>query len=173
MTVNDFLGPVKALVTDRHKQVNLKMLNFFLLACVAALAVRLGFIIDGSYKKLRTIDFRITAEAPGELREKSVMKKLDYYLDRVRVRDIFTMGATARLDETEAAGPSAKATEAVQNLRLVGISWSDDPDAMIEDIKALKTFFVKRGQSFGDVKVEAITKEKVILRYGQELIDLR
>ena len=46
------------------------MLNIFLLACVAALVTRLGFIIDGSYKKMQKIDFRITVESPGEIKGK-------------------------------------------------------------------------------------------------------
>ena len=73
------------------------------------------------------------------------MKKIEYYLDKVRSRDIFKMGSTARLEVAD-TGPSSKAVEAIQNLRLVGISWSDDPDAMVEDIKTVKTFFVKKGQ---------------------------
>ena len=62
---------------------------------------------------------------------------------------------------------------AAQNFKLVGISWSNDPDAMIEDTKAKKTFFVKRGQMVGEFKVQAISRDKVILSYGQEEIELK
>ena len=44
---------------------------------------------------------------------------------------------------------------------------------MIEDKQSVKTFFVKRGQMIGPVKVEAIFKDKVVLSYEGEEIELR
>ena len=69
--------------------------------------------------------------------------------------------------------PSSKVADATQDLKLVGISWSNDPIAMIEDSKALRTFFVTRGQMIGEVRVQAIFKDKVVLSYGGEEIELR
>ena len=46
-------------------------------------------------------------------------------------------------------------------------------DAMIEDTQALRTFFVKRGQMLGQVKVEAIFKDKIILSCDGEEAELR
>jgi type II secretory pathway component PulC len=44
---------------------------------------------------------------------------------------------------------------------------------MIENADEQKTYFVKRGQTLGDVKIEAILKDKVILScLGQE-VELR
>jgi type II secretory pathway component PulC len=63
--------------------------------------------------------------------------------------------------------------EMTQNLKLVGISWSNDPDAMIEDTKTTRTFFVKRGQMISEVKVKDIARDKVVLTYDGEDIDLR
>lgn len=102
-------------------------------------------------------------------------KPMSYYLEKVRSRDIFQMESrkTAETAEAVQKGPSGRIIEATQHLKLVGISWSADPDAMIEDTKALRTFFVKRGQMIGEVKVQAIFKDKVILGYGQEEIELR
>lgn len=167
------LACCRGLIVDSRNQLNLKLFNVLLFACVAVLLARLALIIDGSYKKIQAIDLRVGGDASGESRERTVLKKLEHYLERVNQRDIFRMGATDRPENAIEAGPSSKAVEATQNLRLVGISWSADPDAMVEDIKSLKTFFVKKGQVIGDVKVEAITKDRVILRYGQEQIELR
>jgi len=38
------------------------------------------------------------------------------------------------------------------SLKLVGISMSDNPDAMIEDTKLQKTYFVKMGSMVGDLR---------------------
>jgi len=168
-------GPLAAAVglfKDSRNQLNVKALNVLLLAGGVALAVRFGVIVDGSVKKMKTIDFAITSDTVAELKEKTVLRKVEYYLDKVKKRDIFKMGA--RPDSPD-SGPSSKAVEATQNYRLAGISWSDDPDAMVEDIKAQKTFFVKKGQTIsgGEILVEDITKDKVVLRYGKEKVELR
>lgn len=105
----------------------------------------------------------------------SLARPLSYYLEKVRARNIFKMGPRKVTDAAEVAdrGPSSRIIEATQHLKLVGISWSNDPDAMIEDTKALRTFFVKRSQMIGDIKVQAIFKDKVILGYEGEEIELR
>lgn len=166
------MAAVSGLFLDSRNQINIKALNVILLAAGVALAARFGMIIDGSIKKMKAIDFAITSDTASELREKTVLRKVEYYLDKVKKRDIFRMGA--RPDAPD-MGLSSKAVEATQNYRLAGISWSDDPDAMVEDIKAQKTFFVKKGQTIsgGDITVEDITKDRVILRYGKDKVELR
>ncbi|MGE5309205.1 MAG: hypothetical protein ACM3OC_08980 [Deltaproteobacteria bacterium] len=166
------LDKVLGVFKDSRNQLNIKLVNVLLFCCAAAMAVRLGVIIDSSVKDIRSIDFRISGESGGELKDKMVLRKTDYYLEKVKKRDIFKMGAIPHQDQIE-AGPSSKAVEATQNFKLVGISWSDDPDAMVEDIKTSKTWFVKKGQFIGEVKVENITRDRVTLRYGQDLIEIK
>jgi hypothetical protein len=172
--VNPLVAVLRMFFIDRHNRLNLKVLNLFLLAGVVFLAVRFVNIISASVKKLGSINLSVAAEpARSDMKEKAALGGLADYLAKVKKRNIFEIGAGKKPDDLIAAGPSSKAVEATQNLRLVGISWSDSPDAMIEDIKSLKTFFVKKDQMIGDVKVETITKEKVVLRYGQELIEIK
>lgn len=60
-------------------------------------------------------------------------------------------------------------TDALQGLKLVGVSWAKEPLAMIEDIATGKTYFVRRGQEVKGVKVQTVFKEKVVVTYnGQE-----
>ncbi|MDD5130335.1 MAG: hypothetical protein PHS66_04735 [Candidatus Omnitrophica bacterium] len=98
-------------------------------------------------------------------------KAASYYLEKVRERDIFTMGAKKAAAASTA--PSSKNLELAASLKLVGISWSNDPDAMVEDTKALKTFFVKRGDMVGDARVQAIFKDKIILSLDNEEFELK
>lgn len=114
------------------------------------------------------------ASLAGAQQASFLKKAASYYLEKVRGRDIFKMGAKkSTVAEAPSKGPSSRIIEAAQHLKLVGISWSNDPDAMIEDSKALRTFFVKRGQMIGEVKVQAIFKDKLILSYAGEEIELR
>jgi type II secretory pathway component PulC len=56
----------------------------------------------------------------------------------------------------------------------VGISWSADPDVMIEDGKTQRTIFLKKGQLVdNEIRVEAVFKDKVILSYKGEEIELK
>jgi hypothetical protein len=68
----------------------------------------------------------------------------------------------------------AQDAEAVQSLALVGISWSSNPDAIIEDKARQRTYFVKRGQEVGEgVKVEAIFKDHVVVTFEDREYELR
>ena len=123
-------------------------------------------------KKNLNLEFKI-AKSQHSIDSKvvSALKVASYYLEKIRARDIFKIGSKKKEEEIKV--PSSKIIDATQNLKLVGISWSGDPDAMIEDTKALRTFFVKRGQMIGEVKVQAIFKDRVVLSYEGEELELR
>ncbi len=62
----------------------------------------------------------------------------------------------------------------VQDLKLVGISWSDVPDALIEDMVTHTTFFLKKGQSIeGGILVKDIYKDKVIVESHGRQVELQ
>ncbi|MDD5466031.1 MAG: hypothetical protein PHP73_06825 [Candidatus Omnitrophica bacterium] len=161
--------------------LDIKIISKVLGICILAL---LFYFINNLYtsfinlKNPRNLSFEVKNEdlnpaGPGDA---FVSKKaVSYFLEKIRQRDIFKMGQSSQNGDTGAAShsPSPRIIEATEHLKLVGISWSDDPDAMIEDTKALRTFFVKRGGLIGEVKVQAIFKDKLILRYGEEEIELR
>ncbi|MCX5694722.1 MAG: hypothetical protein NT014_06365 [Candidatus Omnitrophica bacterium] len=119
---------------------------------------------------------RLESNAPAAKIETSfpeptgLNKAASYYLEKVRARDIFTMGPKKAVVDTS---PSSKSLELAASLKLVGISWSSDPDAMIEDTKELKTFFVKRGDMVGEARVQAIFKDKIVLSLDNEEFELK
>ncbi|MBN1405843.1 MAG: hypothetical protein JW946_04920 [Candidatus Omnitrophica bacterium] len=114
--------------------------------------------------------FTSVAEQPG------VKKPASFYAETIKQKNIFKMGArpVSSVSKQETfRGPSPRVIEATQHLRLAGISWSRDPDAMIEDTKAARTYFVKKGEMIGEIKVEGIFKDKVILGFGGEEVEIR
>ncbi|MCM8782733.1 MAG: hypothetical protein NC828_06795 [Candidatus Omnitrophica bacterium] len=164
----------------RPHQLDIKLINKLLGLFIFILAVYFITSLFSSLvnlKKMPYLEFKPQERTMLEgAQEVSFLKKsASYYVEKVRERDIFKMGAkkTTVAATPPPKGPSSRIIEATQHLKLVGISWSKDPDAMIEDSRALRTFFVKRGQMIGEVKVQAIFKDKVVLNYAGEEIELR
>lgn len=162
------------------QQLDVRTLNQLLKFCVFSLALYLAISVSLSIGQLRR-DINLKpkigkAQEVGSLPIGSVLKSLSYYLEKSRERDIFRIGIKkSALDSgLMPKGPSQRIIEATQDLRLVGISWSSDPDAMIEDTKTKRTYFLKKGQTMDrEIKVQAIFKDKVVLSYGGEEVDLR
>ncbi len=155
------------------KEFNIKALNCGFFVFAALLTLYYIKNVSFSLNQIKNIDFGNLASLKGvelDSKEALLLKPFSFYLENIKKRDIFRMGRKPAL---EGELISSKAAEATQNLRVVGISWSEQPDAMIEDIKAGKTYFVKKGQMAGEFKVEVIYKDRVTLRCGMENIDIR
>jgi len=103
----------------------------------------------------------VEALKPAESgRAASVKKKsFEFYSEGIKKRDIF--GATYSQEAPEEA--AAVSLDLASAFNLVGIMAGDNPQAVIEDKAANKTFYAVRGQSFGEFKVEEILESKVIL----------
>lgn len=61
----------------------------------------------------------------------------------------------------------------ITNFKLVGILWSDNPQAMIEDTKEQKTFLVNTGDEISQLKIKRIFRDKVILGKDEREWELR
>jgi hypothetical protein len=165
------------------RKLDVKAINNILFLSIIILAAYFIFSFSVSMVDMKNpwdSKFKVSdsGSQTGEVAENiSFLKKAEsFYLEKVRQRDIFKIGAKNIVGGAEAVmkDASSKAIDATKHLRLVGISWSSDPDAMVEDTIALRTFFVKRGQSLGtDIRVEAILKDKVVLSYKGEEVELR
>lgn len=162
------------------EQLDVKAVNRLLASLTALLIIYFFSSLLVSLFNLNKLP-RLELKTPAgkietTLAEPSAFKKaVSFYLDKVRERDIFTMGQKKPAPAQTGAktGSSSKTLNVFENLKLVGISWSNDPDAMIEDSKALRTFFVKRGEMVGEAKVQAIFKDKVVLSYNGEEFELK
>jgi hypothetical protein len=155
--------------------LDIKLINMILGLCVFILAVyfvtNLLFSIVHSREALN-LELEIDKNAKSLVSQvSSLLKAGTYYLEKARERNIFKIGMKGTDNKSKTL--SLRVTEATQNLKLVGISWSDDPDVMIEDTKTQRTFFLKKGQMIDDIKLEAVFKDKVILNYLGEEIELK
>ncbi len=147
---------------------------------LVAVLVGIYFIAGTIFLSLRmsvvpSFSFKTERPAKGGLGSMSALKSADFYRQKAQARDLFKIGLQAPEPEQSPQGSdlSAQAQEILSKYKLVGISWSDNPDAMIEDTAAQKTYFIKRGQELNGVKVQAIFKDKVVLNYLNKEIELR
>ncbi len=152
---------------------NLKTLNrvFFVLSVVLLGYAVVAFVfgrpdIKAVYEKSRLMKWR-----QSEQKEVSEARPFLHYFEMVNRRNIFSPIA---LKETKSNKEVKKKQlqEMIGELDLVGISWSKDPVAMIEDSKTKKTYFLKKGMKINKFKIEDILKDRVILSFEGGEIEL-
>ena len=167
---------------EGFKQSDIKAVNRILGLCLFVLVIYFISSVAVSVFRLQRmpdLDLEIhevkEPVVPAGLQKAGFLKAASFYLEKVRQRNIFEIGQKEEsVEDTEAVNPpSGETLEITQYLKLVGISWSDDPYAMIEDTRALRTFFLKRGEKIGEIKIQAIFRDKVILNYHGEEIELK
>jgi type II secretory pathway component PulC len=93
--------------------------------------------------------------------------KLEDALVQSRKHNMFTL-----IPQREKPIPRADISGPVE-LKLVGVLWSDKPQAMIENTREQKTYFVGIGDKIGVVSVKNIFENKVILSKDLEEWELR
>ena len=95
-------------------------------------------------------------------------KPFDFYQKELKQKQIFKTRYTQ--EEKSAAIPTD--IELTKEINLVGIISSDNPQAIIEDRRTQKTYYVARGQFIGDYKVEDIQEGKIILEFQGKRYEL-
>lgn len=101
------------------------------------------------------------------------LKDYAYYTSITLGRNIFN---PVEQEEVEVKPQVTQTSEMVKELRVVGISWSENKTerfVMIEDTKVNITYFLQEGDKIGDFTVDTILKEKALLKIGEEEIELR
>ena len=155
----------------------LLQINMALKLCILLLVLYLGYSIVAMTFQLRKASHLILQpdkSIPFETEEPVTLKNLSYYTDKVGARDIFKLGPTAGTSEKSQSEAPPEEEDPSKNFSLVGIAWSNDPEAMIENTQLKRTHFVKRGQFFDQsVKVVAIFKDRVVLSQNDKEFELR
>lgn len=152
---------------------NLKAWNKAL--AVAAVILFVYLTADFTLRRLDIKQFtKKVSAAKGRSFEQNVTAEVRpflYYLEMVQRRDIFS---PVKLISAENPQEEAKKilSALIKDLKLVGISWGKDPEVIIEDTKANKTYFLKTGDTISKFKINVILKDKVILESEGQKMDL-
>ena len=164
---NSFSGPLDLKKINTFLVMAAVFMGLYFSMTTAILAIKLSSVPSFSFKS--------DPSKPDTFKKSSRLKALAFYVERARARDIFKLGAkpSGETAAPNAAEIKAKQDSMIARYRLVGISWSDNPDVMLEDTSIKKTFFLKKDQSLDTVKVQAVFKDKVILSQDGIEVELR
>jgi len=95
-------------------------------------------------------------------------KPYEFYLQGIQQHQIF---ASSSASETASVAAMAEANS-VKDINLVGIISGENPQAIIEDKKSQKTYYLNKGQSIGEFQIEDIQEGKIILNYRGQRYEL-
>lgn len=91
-------------------------------------------------------------------------KSYSYYSNRMSGRNIFGVSPYIQT-ESQGYGMEPSGEMPGGNIGLVGIVPGDNPQAIVEDKKNQKTYYLIKGQSIDEITVEDIIEDKVVLEY--------
>lgn len=145
--------------------------------------VRWGFVLSGLYLiiSLAYPWFGINKAKPKQLRPaaangavttgasaQNAAKPIEFYLEGVRGKQIFGQAAQTQ----ERAPQIAAGIDIAENINLVGIISGANPQAIIEDKKNQKTYYVSKGQLVGEFQVDDIGEGKIVVSRGAQKFEL-
>lgn len=156
--------------------LKLKQINLVLKFAIFFLTVYLGysiFVMAVELQKTQNLIFPKPSQLPVESEQAGLLKGLRHYQDVAGNRALTTFGQMKEQEEAKPIPISIDTNEKFKVYELVGIAWSDEPEAMIENTVLKQTFFVKRGDTLDSgVTVGAIFRDKVVLQDGKKEFEL-
>ena len=147
----------------------LKSVNKYLVVVLGILI--LYFLADlifvRPYKRVQALVSKPVSEQsqvvlPPEAKNLDTAKDYSSYSSAVPGRTVFgpSQGGTPGPEETTISSGGVS-----EQLGLVGVIAGDNPQAIIEDKKAQKTYYLSKGQSLDGYVVEEIYEDRVVLSY--------
>ena len=97
------------------------------------------------------------------------MKPYEFYSQALSRSDLFKVSTPP---QEVLAGTLTADASSIKDIDLVGIISGDSPQAIIEDKKIKKTYYVTKGQFIGDIQVEDILQGKVVLIFEGQRYEL-
>jgi type II secretory pathway component PulC len=149
-----------------HLNARKAVLIILILSCIY-----LVFAFIYPFVFLRTVKLPEVAKdslASLEVMSKSEQKPLEEYLQGFGDKQVFGSGGSVGV-----IGPaSGLSAELIKDINLVGIIAGENPQAIIEDKKAQKTYYLNKGQFIGEFQVEDIQEGKIILNFNGQRFEL-
>lgn len=152
----------------------LTFLNFRIMLWVLFIAACIYLVISFIYPwvGLRGAKFyRLTPEKISEFNNASVkdVKPYEFYLEGIGDRRIFANPAKQETYKELLKGVSK---DLLRDITLLGIVSGENPQAIIEDKLAQKTYYLNKGQFIGELQVTDIGEGKITLDFNGQAFEL-
>jgi len=112
------------------------------------------------------VNIQNSSSVEPQIKEES--KPYESYLQGLNKRQIFSSSVNASSSNL----PAAAGADVIKDLNLVGIISGENPQAIIEDKKSQKTYYLIKGQAIGELQIEDIQEGKIILNYRGQRYEL-
>jgi type II secretory pathway component PulC len=103
-----------------------------------------------------------------KIERKQEIKPFEFYREGIGNRQIFSSAPT----QGTGIPASGINVNIMKDINLVGIISGENPQAIIEDKKTQKTYYVTKGQFIGEFQIEDIQEGKIILNYNGQRFEL-
>jgi len=163
------LAPFKMPVFGKDALKKIKLADIkkiILVLCIvltAALAVDFIRSANIFHKRFDTLIIGKEDAARDEPGDTGISPRVDDALAAQQERNLFSFTPPK---PQPSAGGQDEDLPSLSNLKLVGIIWSDAPQAMVEEQKEQKTNVLNVGDQIGVFRVKQILKDSVILESG-------
>ncbi len=158
----------KSLLSMRRIFSAQKIIWAIFILSLAYLLISLAYPLFG-LKNIKLPEVAKTGVIQVKTEEPAEKKPYDFYLEGTKNRRIFGVSGS-QLAETGV--PTLAAADMVKDLSLIGIISGSTPQAVIEDKKNQKTYYLTKGQFIGESQVEDIQEGKIILNHNGQRYEL-
>jgi len=149
------------------------------LALIVILAGLLAYFIPLVFKKPKAAVGNAAEAIKGSQRpaaqkapEEPARPPLAYYSEDLGARNIFSPVLKEEAPNQAPAEQGPKLEDVKGQLSLLGVIGGAAPQAIIEDKRTQKTYFLNKGGTFDDIEVGDILENKVILNYKGKQFEL-
>lgn len=158
----EFKLPVFLSYLDARKAI----LIILVLSCIyLAFAFIYPFVF---LRAIRLPEIAKDSKSGLETMPKAEQRPLEEYLQALGDKQVFGSGGSVGV-----IGPaSGLSAELIKEINLVGIIAGENPQAIIEDKSAQKTYYLNKGQFIGEFQVEDIQEGKIILNFNGQRFEL-
>jgi type II secretory pathway component PulC len=159
-----------------QEALTLKTANFFLVIFSVFATIFLVFDFSMGAPRasaLAALELQAKKADIGDMTFEA-MEPVSVYIQEITQRNIFSLPEPPKPIPAQPVAQAAPlAVNPAQGLKVVGIIWSDYPQAIIEDSTEGKTHLLSRGSKLKNGRVKEILKDRVILSYDGQDIELR
>ncbi|MBN1913616.1 MAG: hypothetical protein JW788_04375 [Candidatus Omnitrophica bacterium] len=98
------------------------------------------------------------------------IKPYEFYAQAINSRKVFSSSSVSQ--EKPVSNVIKESADLIKDISLVGIITGENTQAVLEDKKAQKTYYLSRGQALGELLLEDIQEGKIILNYKGQRLEL-